>query len=307
MTTRNSIVRLAMGLLLSAPPLAAQGAQALTPILGRWQSDTTDGNSALSDCRRTPQGGGVLCEQTVTTPTGVRHVESLFTFDSTSRYFLYVVSAPGDTVQAVPITISGPTWTYGGTEPASNGKWWRTINEFPGGTTYSWRLESSGDGKAWSRVMGGRSRLGAPAASPEPDAAAPLRPIVGRWQSDTTNGTSARSECVETPAERAVLCEQAVTAPDAIHHALDLFVPGPAATHAVFYLVQHPGDPLAPVPLTIDGLNWIYGGEAPDPDGGWGRTVNTFSGDSTYAWRRETSADGERWAQVLGGRSKRAR
>lgn len=146
-----------------APGMTAQsapgGADALSPIVGEWQSDTTDGNSARSSCIRTPQGGAVLCEQTITTPGGVRHVQDLFTWDpASSHYFLYVLQAPGDTVTPLPVSISGSTWTYGGTAPGANGRWWRTINEFGAKDSYGWRLESSSDGKSWTRVMGGMSR-----------------------------------------------------------------------------------------------------------------------------------------------------
>lgn len=137
----------------------ANGRAALAPIIGVWQSDTTNGNSALSDCVWTPQGGAVLCEQTITTPNGVRHAENLFTWDSvSSHYFLYVAQTPGDTLSPVPISIAGKVWTYGGLSPAPNGKWWRTINDFSATGSYAWRLESSNDGSSWTRVMGGTSR-----------------------------------------------------------------------------------------------------------------------------------------------------
>lgn len=145
-----------------APTLKGQtatGRAALAPIVGVWQSDTTNGNSALSDCVWTPQGGAVLCEQTITTPGGMRHAENLFTWDSTtSHYFLYVAQAPGDTLSPVPLAITGKVWTYGGLTAAPNGKWWRTINDFSTAGSYTWRLESSDDGSRWTRVMGGTSR-----------------------------------------------------------------------------------------------------------------------------------------------------
>lgn len=306
MTARYFLSCIVVALLVSTRSLSGQGPAALDPIVGRWQSDTTNGSSALSDCRRTPQGGAVLCEQTVTTPGGIRHVEGLFTFDpATSHYFLYVEGSPEDTLKPVPIAIAGKVWTYGGVAPAPNGKWWRTINDFPGGSSYTWRLESSDDGTTWTRVMGGSSKGGAPAADLDQSAGAEaLRAIVGTWQSDTTAGHSARSVCVQTPAHRAVLCEQAISAPDGVHHALDLFTSDPATGKHVFYLVRRPGEALDPVTLTITGGSWTYGGDVADPDGSWSRTVNDFPGGGTYSWTFETSADGKNWTKVAGGMSR---
>lgn len=162
MRLHRPVFTLAVLLSIVSSHLTAQGTTgraALTPIVGVWQSDTTNGNSALSDCVWTPQGGAVLCEQTITTPGGMRHAENLFTWDSTtSRYFLYVAQAPGDTLAPVPLAIAGKIWTYGGLSPAPNGKWWRTINDFSATGSYAWRLESSDDGSSWTRVMGGTSR-----------------------------------------------------------------------------------------------------------------------------------------------------
>jgi hypothetical protein len=162
MRRHHSAATFAAVTLALASGLAGQGpggVRALAPIVGEWQSDTTNGNSARSSCAWTPQGGAVLCEQTISTPNGVRRAQDLFVRDSAgSRYFLYVAQTPGDTLAPVPLAITGTTWTYGGTAAAPNGKWWRTINEFVAPDRYDWRLESSADGKSWTRVMGGTSR-----------------------------------------------------------------------------------------------------------------------------------------------------
>jgi hypothetical protein len=145
--------------LTAAAPLAGQSsADRLAPIVGTWQSDTVNGIAARSDCRWSATGGAVLCEQEISTPNGPHHALDLFVPDSTpGRATLYVVNAAGDTLRPVPIAITGATWTYGGTAPGTDGTWWRTINDFSATASYTWRAEKSTDGKAWTRVMGGRS------------------------------------------------------------------------------------------------------------------------------------------------------
>jgi hypothetical protein len=134
-----------------------------------------------------------------------------------------------------------------------------------------------------------------------------LRAIVGVWQSDTTSGNSALSNCAWTPAHGAVLCEQDITTPTGKLHAFNLFTFDPAAGTYVFYVLGHPGDPMRPVPLTIKGAIWIYGGQMAGPDGRKNRTVNDFSGSDSYSWRQESNLNGDVWTMVAGGRSRRVR
>lgn len=135
------------------------GADALAPIVGVWQSDTTNGMSARSTCVWTPTHGGVLCEQEIATPDGPRHALNLFTYDPKGHaYALYAVMSPGATVEPVPLAIDGRIWTYGGLTAAPNGQTYRTINDFSMPDSYSWRLESSLDGKTWVIGPRGQSR-----------------------------------------------------------------------------------------------------------------------------------------------------
>lgn len=148
-------------------PLSAQsattsgtgGVAALAAIVGIWQSDTSNGISARSDCGWTPQRGGVLCEQNITMPDGPHHALNLFTFDAASgKYELYVVNRPGDAAYHVPFTIDGPIWTYGGDGTDADGTAHRTVNDFSGsGASYRWRQESRVKGGDWLPGAGGRS------------------------------------------------------------------------------------------------------------------------------------------------------
>lgn len=162
----------AVGVLLvalgSASSLNAQkplpGTEPLGAIVGVWQSDATQGVSAKSSCDWTPQGNGVICDQTITTVAGVQHAMNFFTRNPrTGSFVFYVVPNPGDTLAPVPLTISGAMWTYGGLSAGPNGRWFRTINDFSKRDEYSWRLETSDDGKTWRAANGGRSQRVLPA------------------------------------------------------------------------------------------------------------------------------------------------
>jgi len=164
----------------------------------------------------------------------------------------------------------------------------------------------------YAALIGTGAFLGFPALSiSQSSSTAPsvelLGDIVGTWQSDTTNGTSALSTCAWTPQHGAVLCEQTVTTPNGVRHALNLFTFDRAAGKFVFYVLSQPGDPMRPVPLAIDRHVWIYGGQTRDANGNFSRTVNDFTAKDSYAWRLESSTDGERWTSGAHGMSRRVR
>jgi hypothetical protein len=141
---------------LRIPP---EGAKALGAIVGVWQSDTTNGVSALSNCVWTPERGAVLCEQTIQSQTGEARALNLFTFDATSRrYVLYVVSHLGDPVEPVSLAIEGALWIYGGKGGDTDGTIHRTVNDFSSTGVYYWRQESSKNGKDWTVGAHGQSK-----------------------------------------------------------------------------------------------------------------------------------------------------
>ena len=149
---------------LTAPTQAARSqlpaptVDALDAIVGKWQGDVVNGRSTRSDCVWTPLRTAVLCEQTITTSDGVQHALNLFTFEpATSRYFLYVVSKPGNPPNTATIAIDGKRWTYGGGPAPAGQRRTRTINDFSARDSYDWWTETSDDGEHWTRVMGGRS------------------------------------------------------------------------------------------------------------------------------------------------------
>ncbi len=145
-------------MLSAAPATSAPGFESLTPIVGVWQSDTSNGTSALSNCAWTATRTAVLCDQIVTTPKATLHALSLFTFEPAMKKFVfYGLSHPGDPMKPTPLSIDGKTWTYGGLTKEQDGKFYRTLNEFGAADSYTWRSQSSIDGKSWKTDVQGKS------------------------------------------------------------------------------------------------------------------------------------------------------
>lgn len=134
--------------------------------------------------------------------------------------------------------------------------------------------------------------------------AAALQPIVGTWRNE--GGTvSAVSACEWTPQRLAVVCDQTITTPQGVRHATNLYAYDSAQNRYVYYGVNSVGQVVNPVPLTIQGAVWTYGGQQGGPDGVTYRTINDFSAASSYTWERQSSRDGKTWTTLAGGKSVR--
>jgi len=145
---------------------------------------------------------------------------------------------------------------------------------------------------------------GAPAV-PADNGLEALNAIVGTWQSNVVDERSARSTCVWTPQHLAVICDQTISTPQGPRHATNLYTFNAEQKRYVYYGVNTAGQPIAPVPLSIDGVVWVYGGGEPSADGVTYRTVNDFSGKTFYTWQRQSSRDGKAWTTLTGGRAER--
>jgi len=132
---------------------------ALGALVGEWQSDTTAGVSARTFCAWTPRRSSMLCELRIDAPAGQSTALSLFSSDSASGQFvLHVLSRPADTMQPVTLVIRGNLWYYGGQTASSDGRFYRTVNDFSRADVYYWRQESSVDGQQWTEGIHGQSR-----------------------------------------------------------------------------------------------------------------------------------------------------
>ncbi|HKW02736.1 MAG TPA: serine hydrolase domain-containing protein [Vicinamibacterales bacterium] len=173
----------------------------------------------------------------------------------------------------------------------------------------TWAVITLGNLDPPNAVRVGTAIAGALRGEPRPPSQGPganaLGAIVGTWQSDVTNGTSARSACAWTPQHAAVVCDQTVTTPQGVQHATNLYSYDPASGRYVYYGLNRVGDVVNPVPLTIEGAIWTYGGQSAGPDGVTYRTINDFSAGTSYTWKRQSTRDGTTWTTIAEGRSTR--
>lgn len=136
----------------------------------------------------------------------------------------------------------------------------------------------------------------------------PLSDIVGTWQSDTVGGTSALSVCDWSPLERGVVCEQIITTPGGVEHAVSVFLPDSTGRRYSYYGIYGSGHDASATTLEIRGHVWVYGGLTRAGDGLYHHTVNDFSAhNGSYVWRQESSPDGVQWTVLQEGRASRRR
>ena len=137
-------------------PRPVPASQSLAAIVGGWQSDTVAGTAARSDCSWSPQGTAVICEQTITSNQGERHVVNVYTTEAGSgRHYYYGIPQPGESALPTALEIKDRVWIYGGKVAAQNGQFVRTVNDFSKAGGYVWRTETSVDGINWNPVRGG--------------------------------------------------------------------------------------------------------------------------------------------------------
>ncbi|MEP6780340.1 MAG: hypothetical protein ABJC26_10665 [Gemmatimonadaceae bacterium] len=132
---------------------------ALNALVGEWQSDTVSGISAGASCAWTEHRSALVCEQRISSAAGTSNALNIFTADSIPGQFtLYPLSHPGRVATPVPIIIRGTQWFYGGSAPDGDGRYYRTVNDFSQADVYTWRQETSPDGKQWTAGIHGQSR-----------------------------------------------------------------------------------------------------------------------------------------------------
>lgn len=139
------------------------GVDGLAAIIGTWKGTGATGAMVLSTCAWTPQHVAVVCDQTISPADGERHVTNVYAFNAVDkRYVFYSLGKPGEPIQAVPLTIAGHVWTYGGARPPDGGLIYRTINDFEKASSYTWKIQSSRDGAAWTTIVEGTSTRASP-------------------------------------------------------------------------------------------------------------------------------------------------
>lgn len=133
----------------------------LGAFLGKWQAEGMRGTEKITsalECRWSPQGTFLVCEQAITMAGGEHRQLTVYSYNPKDSSYSYVTLAdPGAKPTSGKIEIKGNVWTY----PFSfenNGKTVqiRTTNEFTDAHTEVYKTESSDDGGgSWKTILQG--------------------------------------------------------------------------------------------------------------------------------------------------------
>lgn len=133
--------------------------QKLEVFVGKWQSEGTRPETAFShadkisssiDCRWSPQGNFLICEQSITDSGGNHTQLSIFSYNSKDgNYAISSIAGPGNKPWNGTVLIQGNIWTYPGSFEANGKKVEvRTTNDFSVPGVESFKTEFSDDGGA---------------------------------------------------------------------------------------------------------------------------------------------------------------
>ncbi len=140
----------------------------LTAFLGHWEGsgkfyETKMGKAgsvtSLTDCKMSPQGGSMVCEQLISDAQGKHTQLTIYTPNEKDGEFTYYsFSAAGKAPYMGTLTIQGTLWTYGGM-PDAAGKYpeFKTVNTVKDGEE-TFKVEFTEDGKQWTTMAEGAMR-----------------------------------------------------------------------------------------------------------------------------------------------------
>lgn len=138
----------------------------LGAFLGKWQSEaTTPGGDKVSsdmECRWSPLGAFLNCEQAIKSGNGERRQLTTYSYNAVDNNYVYVtIGNPGEKPTSGTMEIQGKIWTYSFGYEAHNGKTvqMHITNDFTEPGLEKFKVESSDDGGAhWTRVMDGTAK-----------------------------------------------------------------------------------------------------------------------------------------------------
>jgi hypothetical protein len=137
----------------------------LGAFLGKWQSQGTFAGgekvTANLECRWSPKGTFLVCEQIVHMSSGDTRQLTVYFFDAVHNTYGYTtISNPGAKPTSGVVDIQGDVWAYDSSYEA-DGKTVeiRNINEFTDAKTEAFTVVSSEDGGAhWKKVLEGSAK-----------------------------------------------------------------------------------------------------------------------------------------------------
>jgi hypothetical protein len=140
-------------------------AKKLEAFVGKWESESTrletpfshaDKITSSLECRWSPQGDFLVCEQFITDSNGKHTQLSIYSYNSKDgNYSISSLAGPGSKPWNGTITLDGKVWTYPGAFEANGKKIVsRTINDFSVPGKYTFKSEFSEDGGAhWTTTL----------------------------------------------------------------------------------------------------------------------------------------------------------
>src|SRR5262245_23578903 len=139
----------------------ADPAQKLGAFVGKWATEgsfvgTDNKISSTLECRWSPQGIFLVCDQLVKLPGGDHHQFTAYSYGK-DGYSYTTIADPGAKPSSGKIEIQGNVWTYSSSFE-NNGKTVqiRTTNEFTDPRTEVFKTQTSEDGGAtWKTVLQG--------------------------------------------------------------------------------------------------------------------------------------------------------
>jgi Protein of unknown function (DUF1579) len=136
------------------------GGKGLNALLGKWYVEGTQNNglksSSNQDCRWSPQGSFMVCEQITKMAAGESRTLTVYCYDSKSGNYSYTaVSGSGAKPTYGALEIRGTVWTFDGSvENAGKTIQFRTVRKFIDAKTSNVQIMRSDDGgKQWQTIL----------------------------------------------------------------------------------------------------------------------------------------------------------
>lgn len=137
----------------------------LGAFVGKWKTEGafTSGQktSTTLECRWSPMGGFLVCEQLVNLGGGEHRQFTAYSYDSKAGTYSYTtLSDPGAKPTSGEVEIKGNLWTYNSSFEAQGKKTLiRTTNEFTDSKTEIFKVTTSDDGGlTWKTVLEGKAQ-----------------------------------------------------------------------------------------------------------------------------------------------------